>query len=468
MTDQTGRAEAPRERGRLQARRVTIRTGEAARHFTLTPRTQVLAAAGALLLLAWSGAATVTAVVAGLEREALAARVEAFEAGSADAVAEAEARHAAELARAVDARDARISDLEQTRDALAAEAADARARLAVLSRELGERQSRLRRSADAEAELGLALEALRARLREAVEARDAAERRQAALSRELDEYRRRDAAAEAAEDEWTAAIATVTEALETTAQERDAAALMRASLADRLETLQQEQARADEARARLFAQLEDAVEAGLGALDGVFDKAGLDAERLVSEIRRDYQGQGGPFIPVDEAAAPQLASADAARVASLMDGLERASLMQVAAAKLPLARPVRAAHRFTSGFGVRRDPVNGRSRMHAGSDFAARIGTPIHAAADGVVVFSGWQSGYGRVVKIRHAFGFETVYAHLNKARVKVGDRVARDDRIGDMGRTGRVTGTHLHYEIRMNGKPVNPMRYIEAARNVL
>ena len=106
--------------------------------------------------------------------------------------------------------------------------------------------------------------------------------------------------------------------------------------------------------------------------------------------------------------------------------------------------------------------------MHAGVDFASDVGTPIYSAGDGVVVFSGWQSGYGRVVKIRHAFGFETVYAHLNAARVKVGDRVARDDRIGDMGRTGRVTGSHLHYEIRLNGKPVNPMKYVEAARNVL
>lgn len=468
MTGETGRAEKPRADAKLPTRRLTIRTGDKVRHISLTPRTQLLAGLGAVALLAWTGVATVSAVVTTVERNALAARVAAFESGAADAVAEAEARHAEALKRAVAGRDARIAALREERDDLAGKAADARERLAVLSGELARRQEQVMEASDAEAELALALETLRAKLRHAVEARDAARLRQVALESELDEARRRLAATESAESEWTASIATITEALEKTAEERDAAALMQASLADRLETMETERQRADEARARLFAQLDDAVQAGLGELEGVFDGIGLDAERLVSEIRKDYQGQGGPFIPVDEAAAPQLASADAARVASLLDGLERASLMQVAAARLPLARPVHAAYRFTSGFGVRRDPVNGRSRMHAGSDFAAGVGTPIYAAGEGVVVFSGWQSGYGRVIKIRHAFGFESVYAHLNKARVEVGDRVARGDRIGDMGRTGRVTGPHLHYEIRMNGKPVNPMRYIEAARNVL
>ena len=76
-------------------------------------------------------------------------------------------------------------------------------------------------------------------------------------------------------------------------------------------------------------------------------------------------------------------------------------------------------------------------------------------------------SGYGRLVKIQHEFGIETRYAHMSKIRVKVGQRVSRGDRIGDMGNTGRSTGTHLHYEVRVNGNPVNPMSYIKAAKNV-
>ncbi len=105
--------------------------------------------------------------------------------------------------------------------------------------------------------------------------------------------------------------------------------------------------------------------------------------------------------------------------------------------------------------------------MHKGSDFAAKHGTPIYATADGVVVHADWLSGYGRLVKIKHDFGIETRYAHLSKFRVKKGQRVSRGDHIGDMGNSGRSTGTHLHYEIRLNGRAVNPMNFIKAGRDV-
>jgi murein DD-endopeptidase MepM/ murein hydrolase activator NlpD len=105
--------------------------------------------------------------------------------------------------------------------------------------------------------------------------------------------------------------------------------------------------------------------------------------------------------------------------------------------------------------------------MHTGNDLAGTRGTPILATGDGVVTFAGSQSGYGRLIKIRHAMGFETFYAHLSRIRVKLGQRVSRGDRIGDMGNTGRSTGVHLHYEVRINGNPVNPSKYMKAARNV-
>ena len=109
----------------------------------------------------------------------------------------------------------------------------------------------------------------------------------------------------------------------------------------------------------------------------------------------------------------------------------------------------------------------GRS-MHQGLDIAAPRGTPIYSTADGVVTFVGRQRGYGIVVKIRHAFGFETIYAHNSRARVNVGQRVSRGDRIADMGSTGRSSGNHVHYEIRIDSKPVNPVKFIKAVRNVL
>lgn len=133
---------------------------------------------------------------------------------------------------------------------------------------------------------------------------------------------------------------------------------------------------------------------------------------------------------------------------------------------IPSRKPV-DSFKLTSQYGFRADPFAGRRARHKGLDMAGPIGTPIYATADGVVTHAGWDSGYGRLVKIQHAFGIETRYAHLSQVRVEVGQRVSRGDRIGDMGNSGRSTGPHLHYEIRVGGEAVNPMIYIRAGTDV-
>ncbi len=98
---------------------------------------------------------------------------------------------------------------------------------------------------------------------------------------------------------------------------------------------------------------------------------------------------------------------------------------------------------------------------------AAPVGTPVYATGEGTVIFAGWQRGYGNLIKIQHELGTETRYGHLSKIRVKAGQKVSRGSQIGDMGNTGRSTGSHLHYEVRVNGRAVNPMSFIKAAQNV-
>jgi murein DD-endopeptidase MepM/ murein hydrolase activator NlpD len=115
----------------------------------------------------------------------------------------------------------------------------------------------------------------------------------------------------------------------------------------------------------------------------------------------------------------------------------------------------------TSGFGYRTSPFTGRREMHKGVDVATRTGTPIIAPADGVVIFSGREGGFGNVVVIDHGYGIITKYAHNSVIDVKVGQKVKRGDIIAKVGNTGRSTGPHLHYEVAVNGVPVNPMRYI-------
>jgi murein DD-endopeptidase MepM/ murein hydrolase activator NlpD len=184
-------------------------------------------------------------------------------------------------------------------------------------------------------------------------------------------------------------------------------------------------------------------------------------------VRRGYSGQGGPLTPLTFSTKGRGPDADTLRANGILEKLDALNLYRIAVEKTPFAQPVTSSFRFTSGFGTRRDPKTGRTRMHEGTDFAASHGTPIYATADGVVIHAGWEGGYGRLIKIRHEFGIETRYAHLSNIRVQEGQRVSRGDRIGDMGNSGRSTGTHLHYEVRISGRPVNPMTYIKAASDV-
>lgn len=116
---------------------------------------------------------------------------------------------------------------------------------------------------------------------------------------------------------------------------------------------------------------------------------------------------------------------------------------------------------LTSGFGVRDSPFTGKSKMHEGLDFAARTGAPVFATADGIVSSVETDPGYGRLVVLDHGYGYRTYYGHNSKISVKVGQRVKRGDVIAAVGNTGRSTGTHLHYEVRLNEVPLNPKKFL-------
>jgi murein DD-endopeptidase MepM/ murein hydrolase activator NlpD len=115
----------------------------------------------------------------------------------------------------------------------------------------------------------------------------------------------------------------------------------------------------------------------------------------------------------------------------------------------------------TSGFGFRTNPFTGLTQMHEGIDISNRVGIPITAPADGIISDVGSDWAYGRILVISHGFGMITRYSHLNKVLVRVGQKVKRGDKIAEVGTSGKTTGPHLHYEVRLNGIPVNPMRYI-------
>lgn len=128
-------------------------------------------------------------------------------------------------------------------------------------------------------------------------------------------------------------------------------------------------------------------------------------------------------------------------------------------AATPSIWPVRGW--VTSNFGARTSPFSGEPAIHEGLDIAAGVGTPVRSPADGIVALAGIQGGYGKIVVIDHGYGLATRYGHLSEVNVSAGQRVRRGDRLGSVGNTGRSTGPHLHYEVRVNNLPVNPRRYI-------
>jgi murein DD-endopeptidase MepM/ murein hydrolase activator NlpD len=137
--------------------------------------------------------------------------------------------------------------------------------------------------------------------------------------------------------------------------------------------------------------------------------------------------------------------------------------MRAAFLRAPLA-----FRRISSVFGLRRHPILGTVRRHQGMDYAAASGTPVRALGNGRVIFAGWKGGYGKTIEITHANGLVTRYAHLSGFTVSIGPEVRRGVQIGRMGSTGRSTGSHLHFEVRINGAAINPKKFLEANPDVL
>jgi murein DD-endopeptidase MepM/ murein hydrolase activator NlpD len=187
-------------------------------------------------------------------------------------------------------------------------------------------------------------------------------------------------------------------------------------------------------------------------------KLNLDPKMLSRETQ---QAMGGPFEAITGADDID------PRFERLGLSLARMAVLERAMDGIPQVVPA-SVENITSGFGYRRDPFNGRGAMHAGIDFKGATGSPIYAAAGGRVTHAGWKSGYGQAIEITHGNGMLTRYAHLSRIDVRVGQPVSAGATIGGLGSTGRSTGPHLHFEVRINDRAVNPRPFLEAAPDVL
>jgi murein DD-endopeptidase MepM/ murein hydrolase activator NlpD len=176
----------------------------------------------------------------------------------------------------------------------------------------------------------------------------------------------------------------------------------------------------------------------------------------------DRSAMGGPLI----ALLPSKSSFDP-RFQRLGLSLARMDALQRGLQGIPQVIPA-AAKYVSSGFGYRSDPITGGPAFHAGLDFKAPIGAPVYAAARGKVAFLGQRHGYGNCLEIDHGNGLRTRYAHMSAFRTRIGQPVLAGQLIGAVGSTGRSTGPHLHFEVRVHDQPVNPRPFLEIAPNVL
>jgi len=194
------------------------------------------------------------------------------------------------------------------------------------------------------------------------------------------------------------------------------------------------------------------------ALDVRYQVTAAELQKLGIKPAQPGQGVGGPFE-----------SAGNATFKALFNSWKKLDQLQDGVIAVPSDKPVKMDVSFTSGFGVRSDPFHAGAAMHPGIDLAGSYGTPIYATADGTVLRAGWNSGgYGNLVEIDHGRGITTRYGHMSAILVHAGDHVTRGQQVGRMGSTGRSTGNHLHYEVRIDGRAVNPIPFMKSTDYVL
>ena len=419
---------------RFPEKRLFLRSDTETRFIRLKPETQLVAWTGSIIVVAWTIIATAILLM------------DSIGAGNFRAQAQRDQL----------TYEQRLNALSSERDARAIEALAAQERFNSALQQISIMQTELLATEEKRRELETGLEVVQATLRQTMRAREEARAEVAALSADSDDDTRATIT-----DEAAGTVNLLASALAETAEERDKIAADAEFAIDHAQDMELELRLLQERNDQIFRQLEEAMLVSVEPLDEMFRAAGMNPENLISQVRRGYSGTGGPLTPLQFSTRGGEPDPDALRANGILTSMDRINLYRIAAEKAPFSIPVRSNFRYTSGFGPR------WGRMHNGTDFAGPIGTPIYATADGVVTNAGWSSGYGRLIKIQHEFGIETRYAHLNSMDVSVGQRVSRGERIGAMGNSGRSTGPHLHYEVRVGGAPVNPMIYIRAGQNV-
>jgi murein DD-endopeptidase MepM/ murein hydrolase activator NlpD len=258
----------------------------------------------------------------------------------------------------------------------------------------------------------------------------------------------------------------LTVALNAAIEQRNRLQNERAKMSGEVGDLRQQLASLQESQANFVANLAERARGNIDMMEKTVAMTGLDVNKLLEAVSGD-SAEGGPFIPAREPASGDEGEQKLlASVATLGDQVDRWEKLQFILRSLPLTAPIDSYY-ISSSYGTRLDPFNGARAQHEGVDMVSKLRSEVLATAPGTVTFAGWKGGYGRVVEIDHGLGIVTRYAHLHAINVKVGDVVDYRQEIGKLGSSGRSSGPHVHFEVRYNGRPLDPMAFLKAGRYV-
>ncbi|MGH7125926.1 MAG: peptidoglycan DD-metalloendopeptidase family protein [Stellaceae bacterium] len=462
-------------------RQILIRTEGRISYITLTKRSQVAAATGALLSVA-----ALAYLVAGYvhfghvitAKQAQVARAELSNRDLRRQLAELQSQLATATAE-IDGTQYRLDvigseygtlqgSLSDTEKALQG-IADARAQLMAerddLLAQVQAAQDDASSKADYAAKLAQSLAQNKTELSQTEAQRRTLNTRIQQLEKDVQGSNERAAEFKAAFDNTQAKLQQIVSERERITAERERLAAERDALKQKLQSVEARLSKADTSKpdtktsetvSSLPAESRSKAVGVLGNLESMVAATGLNVENFVARLGGPAKGEGGPYIALG---GPNQISAQ--------DQAAREETLRKLLKTLPLAAPL-GQYDIGSPFGARVDPINHRQGFHPGVDLVAGFRSPVYSTAPGVVTFAGPRDTYGKFVEIDHGNGIVTHYAHLHRITVARGQRVGAHQEVGELGSTGRSTGPHLHYEVVVDGEPLDPEKFLEVGKSVV
>ncbi|HKX07914.1 MAG TPA: peptidoglycan DD-metalloendopeptidase family protein [Stellaceae bacterium] len=457
-------------------RQILIRTEGRISYLTLTRRAQVAAATGALLGVVVFGVLVARYVHYGHVISAKQAQVAKAE------LSNQELRHQlAELQAQVAMASAEIDGTQYRLDVIGSEygtlqgslsdteqalkgVADARAQLIAerddLLSQLQSAQDDANSKADIAAQLAQNLARNKTELSQTEAQRRTLNARIQQLEKDVQASNDRAAAFKTAFDNTQAKLQQISSEREHLMAERERLAAERDALKQKLQSVEARISKVDtktsESVAALPAPTREKADGVFGSLESMVAATGLNVENFIARLGGPAKSEGGPYIALG---GPKQLSAQ--------DQTAREETLRKLLKTLPLAAPL-GQYQLESPFGSRVDPINHRQGFHPGVDLAAAFRSPVYSTAPGVVTFAGPRDTYGKFVEIDHGNGIVTHYAHLHRISVSRGQRVGAHQEVGELGSTGRSTGPHLHYEVVVDGEPLDPEKFLQVGKSVV